>query len=58
MADATNNQKAVTLENLAVFKQQMDASVDRKIANIGSAIELPCATEEDILALFAEPAPE
>lgn len=54
--DETTN-KVVTTENLGTFKSEMEKVVDEKIAEAGTA-NLTYATEEDILALFAEPAVE
>ena len=50
--DETTN-KVVTTETLGVFKTEMEKVVDEKVAAGGTA-SLTYATEEDILALFAD----
>ncbi len=47
------NTKAVSVENLATFKTEMEAVVDKKITAAGGNVTY--ATEADIKALFAEP---
>ena len=48
-----NTNKVVTTETLGVFKTEMEKVVDEKVAAGGNA-SLTYATEEDILALFAD----
>jgi len=52
---ADTNTKAISIENLATFKNEMEAEVDRKITAAGGNVAY--ATEEEIKALFAEPTP-
>lgn len=49
--------KVVTLENLGTFKAEMDKSVDAKVAAGGAGSDVAYATEDDILALFADNEP-
>lgn len=51
MADTSTN-KVVTTENLGTFKTQMESVIDEKVAAAGGSVTY--ATEEDILALFAD----
>lgn len=53
---AETGSKVVTTKNLGTFKTQMEQVVDKKVAAAGSAT-LTYATEQDILALFAETPP-
>lgn len=46
------NTKAISIENLATFKTEMEAAVDKKIAAAGGNVTY--ATEAEIKALFAE----
>ncbi len=48
---AETNTRAVSIENLAVFKTEMDVAIDKKLAAGGS---VTYATEAEIKALFAE----
>lgn len=57
MANAPNVDKVVTTENLGTFKTQMEMVVDRKVAAAGGPAGVTYATEQDILALFAEQPP-
>lgn len=52
------NGKVVTLENLSTFKAEMDKSVDAKVAADGAGGSVVYATDEDILALFADKEPD
>lgn len=52
----TGTSKVVTTENLGTFKNQMEVVIDKKVAAAGSAT-VDYATEQDILALFADSTP-